>query len=108
VWRERRVYFWTRKREKEAPASARQALPSHNHFISICSVPFFSSLGFPFHPQRLRNAQFLHFELPRRIAQRVIELRDRLPPGLAEKRGGREEGISRSSTGECCLNFPPS
>ncbi|TFJ81478.1 hypothetical protein NSK_007200 [Nannochloropsis salina CCMP1776] len=37
--------------------------------------------------QRLRNAQFLHFELPRRIAQRVIELRDRLPPGLAEKRG---------------------
>ncbi|GAB5036641.1 pyruvate dehydrogenase kinase [Nannochloropsis oceanica] len=37
--------------------------------------------------QRLRNAQFLHLELPRRIAQRVVELRDYLPPGLAEKRG---------------------
>lgn len=36
--------------------------------------------------QRLRNAQFLHMELPRRIAQRIVELQQ-LPNGLAEMTG---------------------
>ena len=36
--------------------------------------------------QRVRNAQFLHKELPIRLAQRIAELNS-LPFGLAEKRG---------------------
>lgn len=38
--------------------------------------------------QRLRNAQFLHMELPRRIAQRIVELQ-RLPAGLTDMAGIR-------------------
>lgn len=62
------------------------ALPYHTpapitHPRSSIAQPIF------YHPQRLRNAQFLHIELPRRIAQRVVELRDDLPSVLAEKRG---------------------
>lgn len=56
--------------------------------------------------QRLRNAQFLHIELPRRIAQRVVELRDQLPPSLVQKRGIQNVMGWYAGYVEELLNFP--
>ena len=55
--------------------------------------------------QRIRNAQFLHKELPIRIAQRSVELSS-LPYGLPKRKGIVEvrELFERCFT--TCINFP--
>ena len=71
--------------------------------VSLRDLYRFNEVADP--QQRIRNAQFLHKELPIRIAQRSVELAS-LPYGLPKRNGIVEvrELFERCFT--TCVNFP--